>query len=100
MVVGIGVKVPVPNDRSDRPHDCRSLRGDELIVVSENHSNLCPLQPTNAMGSCQHVILTDQGGSTVELAIVDDPSSPWVLIHSSGSSSYDPRLLFLPSAFC
>lgn len=59
MVVGIRVEIPVPNYRSDRPHDRRSLRGNELIVVSENHPDLCPLQSTNAMGSCQHVILTD-----------------------------------------
>lgn len=84
----------------DCPHDRRSLCSDELIVIPEDHSNLCPLQATHTMGSSQDVILTDQRGSAMKLTIVDDSSSPGVLINSCGTSPDNPGLLVLSSAFC
>lgn len=99
MVVGFSVEVSVSDDGSHRSHFCRSFSGGCLVMVAEDYPNFGPLQLPNAVGRREHVVLGEQRSSTVEVAVIDDPGHPWIVVDPCGTPPYDPVLVVGSSAF-
>lgn len=99
MVVRFSVEISVSDYGSHCSHFCWGLSGGCLVMVAQNYPNFRPLQLSDAMRCCKHVVLGEEGCSAVEVPIVDYSSYPGVVVDSSGSPSYNSVFVVGPSAF-
>jgi len=88
IVVGIWVKAFVFYYGCNSPLDGLRLRSNLLIVVSKNNSDFGFSQFFDAVSGGEHVILGQQGPSTMELSIIHDSSHPRVLVDTGWFPAY------------
>lgn len=100
MIVSFRIEIPVPYNRSHRPHLRRRLCGGRLVVVAQNDSYLRPLESSHAVGGGEDVVLGEQRSAAVKVAIVDDSSYPRIVVDAGGMAAHYTILVIGKTALC
>lgn len=100
MIIRLRIEIPVPDDRRHRPHLRRRLRRRRLIMIPQDNPNLRPLQSAHTMGGGQNVVLGEQRAATMEVAVVDDPRHPGVVVDAGGVAAHYAVLVVGTAALC